>query len=64
MTEAITSGVGYIFYRKFLKSDLGGIMLLDNQIDISKELMDFIKESPTAFTLLRIFQQCWRRQDL
>ena len=30
-------------------------MLLDNQIDISKELMDFIKESPTAFHVVKNF---------
>ena len=30
-------------------------MLLDNQMDISKELMDFIKESPTAFHVVKIF---------
>lgn len=54
MTEAITSGVGYIFIGSF-KISLGGIMLLDNQIDISKELMDFIKESPTAFHVVKNF---------
>ena len=30
-------------------------MLLDNQIDISKELMDFIKDSPTAFHVVKNF---------
>ena len=30
-------------------------MLLDNQMDISKELMDFIKESPTAFHVVKNF---------
>lgn len=30
-------------------------MLLDKQIDISKELMDFIKDSPTAFHVVKNF---------